>query len=154
MGAVYDESGKPVRQLFGKWSEALYCGVAPAARCIWRAGTMPPDHQRYYGFTRFAMELNELGPDSYLLPPTDTRLRPDQRALEEGDLNAAEQLKSQLENAQRERRKRREQMSIVYEPKWFTYRKECNEDVWQYNGKYWETRRNPGFGSLQFEALW
>lgn len=115
---------------------------------------MPPDHQRYYGFTRFAMELNELGPDSYLLPPTDTRLRPDQRALEEGDLNAAEQLKSQLENTQRERRKRREEMGFGHEPKWFSHRKQGDEDVWQYNGKYWETRRNPGFGGLQFEALW
>lgn len=154
VGAVYDESGKVVKQLFGKWSEALYCGVAPAARCIWRAGTMPPDHQRYYGFTRFAMELNELGPDSHLLPPTDTRLRPDQRALEEGDINAAEHLKLQLENAQRDRRKQREEKNIQHEPKWFTNRKEFNEDVWQYNGKYWEARKNPGFANMQFEVLW
>lgn len=152
MGAVYDESGKAVRQLFGKWSEALYCGVAPAARCIWRAGTMPPDHQRYYGFTRFAMELNELGADAHALPPTDTRLRPDQRALEEGDLRAAEQLKSQLENAQRDRRKRREESGEAHEPRWFT--NGGSEEIWQYNGKYWEARRNPGFASMQFERLW
>lgn len=114
---------------------------------------MPPDHQRYYGFTRFAMELNELGPDGHLLPPTDTRLRPDQRALEEGDINAAEQLKLQLENAQRDRRKQREEMNIQHEPKWFTNRKEFNEDIWQYNGKYWEMRKN-GFVNMHFEALW
>lgn len=24
--------------LFGKWNEALYCGVPPSARCIWRPG--------------------------------------------------------------------------------------------------------------------
>lgn len=113
---------------------------------------MPPDHQRYYGFTRFAMELNELGADAHMLPPTDTRLRPDQRALEEGDLRAAEQLKSQLENAQRDRRRRREEAGEVHEPRWFT--SGGSEEIWQYNGKYWEARRNPGFASMQFEALW
>lgn len=41
---------------------------------------MPVEHEQYYGFTQFAVELNEL--DSTLrpfLPPTDTRFRPDQR---------------------------------------------------------------------------
>lgn len=38
-GVVVDEvEGKVVRNLFGKWSEALYCGVAPSAKCIWRPG--------------------------------------------------------------------------------------------------------------------
>jgi len=37
-GSICDADGKEVRNLFGKWSEALYCGVAPAARCIWRRG--------------------------------------------------------------------------------------------------------------------
>lgn len=100
------------------------------------------------------MELNELGPDSYLLPPTDTRLRPDQRALERGDLEEAERLKAQLENAQRDRRKQREEKGEKHEPKWFTYRKEFEEELWQYNGRYWEMRRSPGFTSMQFEALW
>ena len=41
---------------------------------------MPVDQEQYYGFTQFAVELNELGSTVRpLLPPTDTRLRPDQR---------------------------------------------------------------------------
>ncbi|XP_066249015.1 oxysterol-binding protein-related protein 3-like [Euwallacea similis] len=151
VGAVYDEAGKQVCRLFGKWSESLYCGIAPSARCIWRAGNLPENHEHYYGFTRFAIELNELGPNSSMLPPTDTRFRPDQKALEEGDLNTAENLKSQLENAQRDRRKRREELGIPYEPRWFS---NPREDVWEYNGKYWELRERPGFSNLQFESLW
>ncbi|XP_063918580.1 oxysterol-binding protein-related protein 3-like isoform X2 [Zophobas morio] len=151
VGAVLDENGKTVHRLFGKWSESLYCGVPPSARCIWRAGNLPPNHERYYGFTRFAIELNELGPDAHVLPPTDTRFRPDQRALEEGDLNTAETLKMQLESAQRDRRKRREELNVLYEPRWFSNQK---DDTWEYNGKYWETRKNPGFANLQFESLW
>ncbi|XP_023018178.1 oxysterol-binding protein-related protein 6 isoform X2 [Leptinotarsa decemlineata] len=152
VGAVYDESGQPVRRLFGKWSESLYCGVAPSARCIWRAGTLPPNHERYYGFTRFAIELNELGPEANLLPPTDTRFRPDQRALEEGDLSTAETLKLQLEGMQRDRRKRREELNVEYEPRWFS--SPPQQDAWQYNGKYWDMRKNPGFANMQFESLW
>ncbi|CAH0551457.1 unnamed protein product [Brassicogethes aeneus] len=151
VGAVFDEYDRPVRRLFGKWSEAIYCGVAPSARCIWRAGNLPPNHERFYGFTRFAIELNELGPEANLLPPTDTRFRPDQRALEEGDLNTAETLKLQLEGSQRERRKRREELGIPYEPRWFSSQR---DEVWEYNGKYWETRKQPGFGQMHFDSLW
>ncbi|XP_022913092.1 oxysterol-binding protein-related protein 6-like [Onthophagus taurus] len=154
LGAVYDENGDQIYKLSGKWSEALYCGVAPAAKCIWRAGTLPPNHDRYYGFTRFALELNELGPEGHLLPPTDTRLRPDQRALENGDLKKAESLKMQLETAQRERRKRREELRSHYEPLWFSHKKDDKEDIWEYNGKYWEVRKNKGFGNISFEPLW
>lgn len=43
----------------------------------------------------------------------------DFRLLEEGDLNGAETVKSQLEQKQRERRKEMEEANIRYEPKWF-----------------------------------
>lgn len=79
-GAITDKNGKIITSIFGKWTEALYAGVSSSARCIWRSGVMPDDYELYYGFTRFAMELNELTPDlEKVIPPTDTRLRPDQR---------------------------------------------------------------------------
>ncbi|XP_072156647.1 oxysterol-binding protein-related protein 6 isoform X2 [Bemisia tabaci] len=154
-GVVIDENeGKVVRKLFGKWSEALYCGVAPSAKCIWRQGTMPEDYELYYGFTRFAIELNELDAESAkILPVTDTRFRPDQRLLEEGDLDGAEKLKLQLEQAQRDRRKRFEELGIHHEPKWFK-RDEDNEESWDFTNKYWEVRKNPGFQNISLEALW
>lgn len=43
---------------------------------------MPENYELYYGFTRFAIELNELDPEmAKHLPKTDTRFRPDQRLL-------------------------------------------------------------------------
>lgn len=40
-----------------------------------------------YNFTSFAMTLNELEPGmERLLPPTDCRLRPDIKAMENGDI--------------------------------------------------------------------
>lgn len=118
---------------------------------------MPEDYELYYGFTRFAIELNELDPQmAKLLPPTDSRFRPDQRLLEEGNISGAETVKSQLEQSQRERRKQREEMGIEYQPMWF--RKETTKDGkehWAYNHKYWETRTNPGFSCIPFpEKLW
>ncbi|XP_049834429.1 oxysterol-binding protein-related protein 3-like isoform X1 [Schistocerca gregaria] len=155
-GVITNEDGKVVKNLFGKWSEALYCGVAPSARCIWRPGTMPEDYELYYGFTRFAIELNELDPDmSKYLPITDTRFRPDQRLLEEGNLSGAETIKLQLEQAQRERRKRKEQEGIQHQPKWFSKRmSDTGEEIWEYSHRYWECRKNPGFVNMSFEAIW
>ncbi|XP_063585477.1 oxysterol-binding protein-related protein 6-like [Penaeus indicus] len=88
-GTVTDSDGQVLHNLFGKWTEALYCGHAPSARVVWRPGSMPEDYHLYYGFTRFAIELNELDEDqAKYLPPTDTRFRPDQRLVEEGNMNA------------------------------------------------------------------
>lgn len=40
-----------------------------------------------YNFTSFAVTLNELEPDMQrLLAPTDCRLRPDMRAMENGEI--------------------------------------------------------------------
>uniref|UniRef100_A0A671M5K6 Oxysterol-binding protein n=1 Tax=Sinocyclocheilus anshuiensis TaxID=1608454 RepID=A0A671M5K6_9TELE len=83
-GMVTDSNGCVIHSLFGKWNEALYLGKPPSATCIWRANPMPEDHEQYYGFTQFAIELNELEEGlKPLLPLTDTRFRPDQRLLEE-----------------------------------------------------------------------
>ena len=49
---------------------------------VFVAGSMPDDSDLYYGFTRFAIELNELEDEQvHLYAPTDTRFRPDQRYI-------------------------------------------------------------------------
>uniref|UniRef100_A0A4W5QUP2 Oxysterol-binding protein n=1 Tax=Hucho hucho TaxID=62062 RepID=A0A4W5QUP2_9TELE len=119
-GFVMDQEGKVVRRLFGKWHEGLYCGVPPSARCIWRPGSMPTDYELYYGFTRFAIELNELCPEMQdLLPPTDARFRPDQRHLEEGNVEMAASEKQRIEDMQRTRRKWQDENDIKHEPRFF-----------------------------------
>ena len=108
-GTITDATGAVVTNLFGKWSEALFTGKAPSARCIWRPGSQPEEAQLYYGFSRFAIELNEItGVERGKIARTDCRLRPDQRALEEGRFAEAENMKLGLEQAQRDRRRQRE----------------------------------------------
>ena len=181
-GTITDATGAVVTNLFGKWSEALFTGKAPSARCIWRPGSQPEEAQLYYGFSRFAIELNEItGVEKGKIPRTDCRLRPDQRALEEGRFAEAENMKLGLEQAQRDRRRQREHDQVYYllnikklissvclfqlqpfTPLWFHYEGgegEDSEDAgaaldkWKYSDKYWDQRNN-GFQDVKFEPVW
>ncbi|XP_059583230.1 oxysterol-binding protein-related protein 6 isoform X2 [Alligator mississippiensis] len=155
-GVIMDQEGKVVHRLFGKWHEGLYCGVAPSAKCIWRPGSMPTNYERYYGFTRFAIELNELDPAlKDLLPATDARFRPDQRFLEEGNVEAASADKQRIEELQRSRRRYMEENNIEYKPKFFKKVNDANQrEAWVSNDAYWELRKDPGFSKIETPVLW
>uniref|UniRef100_A0A3B3QH37 Oxysterol-binding protein n=2 Tax=Paramormyrops kingsleyae TaxID=1676925 RepID=A0A3B3QH37_9TELE len=155
-GFIMDQEGKVVHRLFGKWHEGLYCGVPPSAKCIWRPGSMPTDYELYYGFTRFAVELNELCPEMKdLLPPTDARFRPDQRYLEEGKVDLAAAEKQRIEDLQRTRRKWQEENNIKHQPRFFKKVIDANQrERWVSNSTYWELRKDPGFSKLENPKLW
>uniref|UniRef100_A0A6I8N023 Oxysterol-binding protein n=1 Tax=Ornithorhynchus anatinus TaxID=9258 RepID=A0A6I8N023_ORNAN len=155
-GVVMDQEGKVVHRLFGKWHEGLFCGVAPSAKCIWRPGSMPTNYELYYGFTRFAIELNELDPVlKDLLPPTDARFRPDQRFLEEGDLEAAASEKQRVEELQRSRRRYMEENHLEHIPKFFKKVTDANQrEAWVSNDTYWGLRKEPGFSKVESPVLW
>jgi len=126
-GSITDSQGSVLQNLFGKWSEGVYVGRAPSARCIWRPGSLPEDAELYYGFSRFAIELNEVTEvEVRRLPPTDARLRPDQRALEEGRVAEAENIKLGVEQSQRDRRRQADNMQREgFTPLWFQLEEEA-----------------------------
>ncbi|XP_078143298.1 oxysterol-binding protein-related protein 3 isoform X2 [Centroberyx gerrardi] len=151
-GTITDQKGKVIHRLFGKWHEGVFCGDPPSATCIWRANAMPVNHEQYYGFTKFAIELNELDPSlKLLLPPTDTRLRLDQRLLEEGNVETAEEQKQRIEQLQRERRRVLEENNITHQPRFF---RKSKDDIWVSNNTYWELRKEPGFAQVDCPVLW
>ena len=106
-----------------------------------------------YGFTNHGIQFNHLT-DSLAkrIAPTDSRLRPDQRALENGDFKLAASEKDRLEEKQRAVRKYREAMKI--EPKPFYFDEYTNPDdpsqtYYKYNGKYFEVdRKNKDWSRL------
>ncbi|XP_054643534.1 oxysterol-binding protein-related protein 6 isoform X4 [Dunckerocampus dactyliophorus] len=156
-GFVMDQEGKVIHRLFGKWHEGLYCGVPPSAKCIWRPGSMPTDYELYYGFTRFATELNELCPElKDVLPRTDARFRPDQRHLEEANLEMAASEKQRIEDMQRTRRKWNDENNVKHEPCFFKKVVDANHrERWVSNNMYWELRKNPGFINMEpTVSLW
>ncbi|XP_052325771.1 oxysterol-binding protein-related protein 3-like isoform X2 [Oncorhynchus keta] len=152
-GVVTDSGGRVIHSFFGKWHEGVYQGDTPSAICIWRANPMPVDQDQYYGFTQFGVELNEL--DAALkpfLPPTDTRFRLDQRCLEEGNIEGAEEQKQRIELLQRERRKVLEEKNMTHKPRFF---KKSKDDTWLSSNTYWEQRKDPGFSCREdFPVLW
>uniref|UniRef100_A0A8C3T2H5 Oxysterol-binding protein n=2 Tax=Chelydra serpentina TaxID=8475 RepID=A0A8C3T2H5_CHESE len=151
-GSVMDRDGKVVHRLFGKWHESIYCGTPSSPTCIWRANPMPKDYEQNYGFTQFALELNELDSQTRpFLPPTDTRFRPDQRFLEEGNIEGAEMQKQRIEQLQRERRKVLEENNLEHQPRFF---RKSTDDSWVSNGTYMDLRKDPGFSKLDNPVLW
>ncbi|KAH6609530.1 oxysterol-binding [Trichoderma cornu-damae] len=113
---------------------------------IWHVGSMVDNPTQTYGMTAFAASLNEITElEKGKLPPTDCRLRPDQRLAEQGNLDEAEVWKQKLEEAQRARRRVTEERGEAHRPRWFVKAEESpeGEEVWRIKtGKesYWEER--------------
>ncbi|XP_027361175.1 oxysterol-binding protein-related protein 2A-like [Abrus precatorius] len=145
-GFVEDVMGKKIATLFGKWDDRMYyvsgdVNVKPKdftssnASLLWKRN-MPPPNLTRYNLTPFAITLNELTPGlKEKLPPTDSRLRPDQRHLENGEYEKANLEKQRLEKRQRMSRKMQEN---GWKPRWF--RREGEKEAFRYVGGYWEAR--------------
>ncbi|GLD61236.1 oxysterol-binding protein-related protein 7-like isoform X1 [Lates japonicus] len=155
-GVVLDQAGEVVHRFGGLWHEGIFCDTLSTPKCIWKPNVQPDDHFQFYGFSRYARELNELTPElRAVLPPTDTRFRPDQRLLEEGKVTEADKKKDEVEEKQRERRKEMAKRGEEHIPRFF--RKSLDEagrEVWLYNGTYWKLRKDPGFSNTENLDLW
>lgn len=118
-------------------------------KTIWQRKLPPPDCDKYYNFTTLACQLNE--PEEGVAP-TDTRLRPDQRLMENAMWDESNSEKLRLEEQQRQRRRQRETEAEkataegrpypIFEPIWFRKEKEEGTDnvIHVYNGQYWDCK--------------
>ncbi|KAM2334082.1 hypothetical protein ACFXTH_011677 [Malus domestica] len=145
-GFVQDNrTGENVAMLVGKWDVAMYYvlgdpttkpnGYDPMTEAVllWERDDYVTKTR--YNFSPFAISLNELTPGLLeKLPPTDSRLRPDQRHLENGEYELANAEKLRLEQLQRQARKLQER---GWQPRWF---RKDEEGCYSYVGGYWETR--------------
>ncbi|XP_018312775.1 LOW QUALITY PROTEIN: oxysterol-binding protein 1 [Mycetomoellerius zeteki] len=113
----------------------------------WKRRIPSEDSEKYYSFTELACQLNE--PEEGT-SPTDSRLRPDQRLMEDGRWDEANAEKLRLEEKQRTARRAREHDSEkaavqglsyeTYEPLWFKKKQDPYTDsrCYVYNGEYWD----------------
>ncbi|XP_076437583.1 oxysterol-binding protein-related protein 1-like [Babylonia areolata] len=116
-----------------------YALSIPSQECVWRAIPRPSHSCKYFSFTAFAMTLNQLmDSQSSRLPPTDSRVRPDIRLLEEGNIDGAAEEKNRLEEKQRAARKDRKKTKEEWTPVWFTHgtHPHTGSDDWVYTGQY------------------
>lgn len=120
-GHVYDGKGSKVIAVKGNWAESFAIQHDKENyQVLWEAAPFPSNSEDYYGFTHFALGLNELNSDlSSYLPRTDSRFRPDQRALEDGQIDQAEELKHTLETGQRQRRTELQKQGRSWQPTFF-----------------------------------
>ena len=109
-------------RVYGKWFEGMKAFNEETGQeiVIWQPSDNLPNSAFMYNFTRFGVNLNYLPPDlKALLPPTDSRFRPDQRALEEGQIEKAIYEKNRLEELQRKARRERQAQNIEWKPRYF-----------------------------------
>ncbi|CAH9086190.1 unnamed protein product [Cuscuta europaea] len=143
-GFVDHNTGGKVATLFGKWDESMYYlngeyNSRPKdisnASLLWKSN-QPPENLTRYNMTAFAITLNELTPGlQEKLPPTDSRLRPDQRYLENGEYDKSNDEKLRLETRQRMSKKLQE---TGWKPRWF--KRDGDDGTFRYVGGYWEAR--------------
>ncbi|CZT12397.1 related to oxysterol-binding protein [Rhynchosporium graminicola] len=168
-GRVNDAKGQTRFSLGGRWNNKIYARFTPGyeatveepksgghhrssasdpnqAFTVWEVHPRPGGP---FNLTSFGVTLNDINEQLRpWLPPTDTRLRPDQRAMEDGEYDLAAEEKTRVEEKQRATRRKREQTGEEYKPRWFEKSK-CpitGEDFWQFSGEYWKERENAGKG--------
>ncbi|XP_013788509.2 oxysterol-binding protein 1-like [Limulus polyphemus] len=127
-------------------------------KVLWKRVMPPREYEKMYNFTVLACQLNE--PEEGIAP-TDSRLRPDQRLMEEGIWDEANQIKVLLEEKQRAARRKREQEAelsaaegrpyLGYEPIWFRKQTDpiTGNPVHIYQGKYWESKAKQDWNACQ-----
>ncbi|XP_076644474.1 oxysterol binding protein isoform X2 [Halictus rubicundus] len=115
----------------------------------WKRRMPTEDSEKYYNFTELACQLNELEEG---VAPTDSRFRPDQRLMENGQWDEANAEKLRLEEKQRTVRRSREHdaekaaaQGLPYEtyvPLWFKKEQDPYTDslCYVYGGEYWECK--------------
>lgn len=128
------------------------CASTATFETVWERKPPKPESSKYYNFSEFACELNEL--ESFVAP-TDSRLRPDLRLMEEAKWKEANEVKLRLEEKQRQLNYQRESDNaallvagsprISYNPTWFVKSKMpvagVDQSIYVYAGGYWESKR-------------
>ncbi|KAK1140173.1 oxysterol-binding protein 1-like [Acipenser oxyrinchus oxyrinchus] len=168
-GVVTDSSGKAHFILSGTWDEKMdYSRVMQStrgengvegrqktvyqtlrAKDLWRRNPLPENAENMYYFSNLALSLNE---EEEGVAPTDSRLRPDQRMMENGHWDEANSEKQRLEEKQRAVRRKRESESVKpeeegahvdnYKALWFERKEDpvSREVTNVYRGGYWEAK--------------
>ncbi|XP_017306890.1 oxysterol-binding protein 2 isoform X2 [Ictalurus punctatus] len=167
-GVVSDSEGQAHYILSGTWDDRMESAKIQSSRgsnsaegkqktvyqtltprLLWKKYPLPENAENMYFFSSLALTLNE---EEDGVCVTDSRLRPDQRLMEEGRWDEANMEKQRLEEKQRAVRRRREaeasdamdqgQEYEGYKPLWFHQRTDpvTGEMNFVYKGGYWETK--------------
>jgi len=152
-GRIYNRMGDAALEIKGKWTDFLLIKnlATGEENPLWQRNERPAEWENYYYFTEFTYQLNYLTEKlKKSLPPTDSRFRPDLRALENGDMKLAQTEKGRLEEIQRAARKEAEKKGVPQKPNYFTFEADeaTQEKYYKFNYKYWEDRDKQNWAHL------
>ena len=140
-GSIKDRTGTVQYLIQGKWNHYLKA-ISSFTGEEFHIGSITPkteDMKKEFFFSLFSKNLNNLTSElCSKIPKTDSRLRPDIRAFEHGDINLAEKEKFKLEETQRARLGNR---SGEIQSNWFEVQR--NQDgvlSAKLKSNYWEFR--------------
>ena len=175
-GKVLDKKGEPCWSIDGRWNSKLYARLTPGSSAsttllnrsdtnalalganqavlVWEAHERPSGIP--FNLTPFVLTLNAITDRlKSKIAPTDTRLRPDQRAMEDGDYDFAASEKIRLEEEQRARRRERELKGEEYVPRWFkpAVCQTTGEKFWEFTGDYWKVRKDVAHEAATWDGL-
>ncbi|CAH8533298.1 unnamed protein product [Schistosoma rodhaini] len=151
-GFVKNSTGLPVAVIQGTWDsyleyQRLSIDKVPVGEpvLVWKPDPLPLNAADMYHFSRFAIELNEMEDG---VAPTDSRRRPDQRLMEQGLWDQANEEKRRLEAKQRNKRHAWEKAvregqtdEPLFTPVWFSPKQDVNGNLYhEYLGNYWESK--------------
>ena len=150
-GEIKDINGDLKYTLEGNWQDSLYIINKETGEKIniWKA--IPSLGKEDYYFPPYVFDLNNLTEEmKKVLPPTDSRFRPDQRLMEYQDIDKAGDEKHRLEEAQRARAKKYKADGFIPKPLYFeeTYDDLTGELIYKYKGNYWDKRNRHDFDDL------
>jgi len=166
IGKVMDKNGVTKWSIGGRWNDKIYARLtegyedqavgegkttkgANQAILVWQASERPTGIP--FNLTPFVVTLNDdnatLKPH---LAPTDSRLRPDQRAMENGEYDMAAEEKNRVEEKQRAARREREAAGEEWRSKFFTKKTHpvTKEPYWEFNGDYWRRREQGDWSGM------
>ena len=166
-GSIDDKHGKTHLKIFGAWDKFMEYSQptsqpndndrSSSGTTVWTTNPAIPQADKMYHFSKLAMTLNQ---PLEGVAPTDCRNRPDQRLMEQGKWDQANEMKSKLEQAQRVRRaerktafalnsngKYKDASSIPHDcwtPVWFGKSKSeiTGDTYFKYLDQYWECKQN------------
>ena len=136
----------------GNWKSGLtlYDKLNTKIKDIWTISNEEfitnKDPTSNYMISNFAKNLNFL-PEELIkfLPCSDSRLRPDQREFELGNIEQAEELKKKLEQKQRDHAKSMETLKQVYKPMYFDLAGSEQGQFYVPSKDYWKDRISGNF---------
>ena len=141
--AIKNKEGDIQYTLKGNWKNTidLYDNQGRKIKTIFEAAKTRGEEEYY--FSDFDIQLNYITEEmKKKLPCTDSRLRPDLRALENQDYELAKSEKLRLEIEQRKRKKEMDENGTQYTPYYFdeVYDDITGELVYTYKRDYWKDR--------------